>query len=261
MKIEIVKYRNGNTSPYYAIMQSILIFILLLPLTVISQNNKSIWESAARPGTEKWNKLITEKDRINALQIPDFELEKLSAEEATISILNFPLFGYYSAFNTPQEGINIMFSKFNIFRRLCAKDSVGYLLISRYDDAGMGGWKKNENQLDGDFWTLKLNYIEYLIAQSEVLNNLDKEMRKHVVKAAKEKLNEKFNHSSFNSMSGISSTLFLIGRILDSDKKLPERLKENKNIQIFIESGTFLNIDNMDLVNDILNAADLYITE
>ena len=77
----------------------ILLTMLFSPILLFGQ----IWSYPVRPGTEVWNNLKTEKERIEAMQIPVDILNKMSTDDIIYACINFPLFGYYSAFNSPQE--------------------------------------------------------------------------------------------------------------------------------------------------------------
>jgi len=180
----------------------------------------------------------------------------MSSEDLVLTCVNFPLFGYFTAFNTPQEGFNIMFSKFNIFSKICEKDSISRHLIKIYEDAGMNGWRNMGNQLHNKYWTLKLNYLEYLIGQKEIVLNLDKKGKIQLIKLAKLKYNQKRASESFNSLSGLSSSLFLISRILNSDKKLTKSSSDLKLLQHFLDTGQLVNTESIDI---ILYSSELYL--
>lgn len=237
-------------------MKLLTILIILIPLFCFSQIEERQWDFPVKPGYKEWNALRTEKDRISAMQVPTELLNRMTSEDLILTCVNFPLFGYFTAFNTPQEGFNIMFSRFNIFSKICEKDSVGKHLIKVYEDAGMNGWRSMGNKLHNKYWTLKLNYLEYLIGQNEIVLNLDKKEKIQLMKLAKLKYNQKRANESFNSLSGISSSLLLISRILNSDKMLTKSSGELKLLQHFLDTG---QLDNTEIIDKILNSSELYL--
>ena len=101
----------------------LLLLIFVLPNFLYGQEANS-WDFPIRPGSAEWKKYKEESHRIEAMQIPEEIINKMDAKEFAHTIVNFPLFGYYSAFNTPQEGFNIMFSRFNIFKKLCERNNI-----------------------------------------------------------------------------------------------------------------------------------------
>jgi hypothetical protein len=234
-----------------------LIIILFSTISIGTMAQKEIvWDYPVKPGTDDWNNLRTEKDRIKALQIPDSVLARMHTKEFAKTLINFPLFGYYTAFNTPQEGFDIMSMHFNIFQFLCKKDSVGEFLISIYKNAEIHGWKYETSKLDDDFWTLKLGYIEHLLAQKEVIQDLNLSNRKTLISEARDKLHEKLKSESFNSLSGTESSLLIISRILESENELQNTPLYDDTFQRFLQTGQLL--DNV-YVNEVLKTTDLFL--
>jgi len=191
------------------------------------------------------------------MQLPEKELDEMSAEDLVLTCVNFPLFGYFTAFNTPQEGFNIMFTRFNIFKKICEKDSTGHYLIKIYKNAGLNGWKQRIYKLEEKYWTLKLSYLEFLISQNEVISRLDKHEKIELLLIAKTNFNQKIVHESFNSFAGISSTLLLIAKILNSEKALDDlELESKKSIQYFFETGL---LNSPEIIDKILISTELYL--
>jgi len=237
-----------------------IIVYIFLPGICLCANaqEETKWDYPIKPGTEEWNNLTTEKARISALQIPENIITKMSTENLIDACINFPLFGYYSAFSTPQEGFNIMFSRFNIFNKICKKDSIGQYLVKIYEDAEMNGWRQMAYKFDNKYWTLKLTYLEYLIAQKEVISKLNQKDKVKLLKIAKTKFAQKGAHQSFNSIPGISPTLLLICRILYSDKVLDDSILSNENFKRFLETGLLTDTE---IIDEILNSAEIYLNE
>jgi hypothetical protein len=240
------------------ILRLTLLLVLFVPMFAFSQAEDVKWDYPVKPGTKEWNELKTEKERINAVQIPDDVLDSMTTEDMVDACINFPLFGYYSAFNTPQEGFNIMLARFNIFNKVCEMDHVGNYLTKIYEDAGMSGWKKMGDKLDSEYWTLRLSYLEYFIAQKEVIYNLNPGEKIKLLKIAKTKLDQKRAHESFNSIPGIGSSLLLMSRILDSENALQGSLSEKENIRYFFETGL---LNDPEVANEILRLTELYVNQ
>lgn len=231
----------------------ILLLFIMMPIILSAQEEVS-WDFSVTPGTNEWNSLKTEKQRINVMQIPEVVLNKMSSKALIDACINFPLFGYYSAFNTPQEGFNIMFSRFNIFNKICEKDSIGHYLIKIYKDAGMDGWETMSNKFNNEFWTLKLEYVEYLIAQKEVISKLSHQEKVDLLNIAKAKLIQKKSHKSFNSIPGISPSLLIMSSILNFDNTSSSFI-EQKNVQHLLKTGL---LSDTETINIILNLTELY---
>jgi len=238
-------------------MKKIIPLLLIIMPLISSAQEEVTWDFPVKPGTNEWNNIKTEKQRISVMQIPEDVLNRMSSKVLIDACVNFPLFGYYSAFNTPQEGFNIMFSRFNIFNKLCEKDSIGQYLIEIYKDAGMDGWETMDNKFNSEFWTLKLEYIEYLIAQKEVISRLSHREKVELLNIAKTKLIQKRARQSFNSIPGISPSLLIMSNILDFDKA-SSPFTEQKNVQHFLKTGL---LNDTEIINVILKLTELYINQ
>jgi len=231
-------------------MKRYIVFaILLFSLNSFAQQLDAGWDFTVKPGTEKWSNLVTEQERIDAVQVPEDVLNNMTAEELAVTCMQFPSFGYYSAFNTPIEGMNVMFSRFNIFQYIPKKENIGKTLINLYEDADMEGWKKYAKLLDNDFWTLKMRYIEYLIAQKFVLTHLNDLELKELISIASKKIEMKMASDSFNSLSGLSSSYYLIANILD----MKGILRKSDATRNFLNTGFITDTQIIDDINDSFN--------
>ena len=80
-------------------------------LSVLSQ--AQVYNFPVRPGTETWSNLVTEEDRFSAMQIPEDQLVSMSTQDLVITCMNYPAWLYFTAFNNPQDGIDINIHNFN----------------------------------------------------------------------------------------------------------------------------------------------------
>ena len=99
-------------------------------ISVLSQ--AQVYEFPIRPGTTEWDKLRTEKDRFSAMLIPDDQLKHMSTIDLLITCMNYPAYGYFTAFNDPQEGIDINIRNFNGLQELMRRTDAPNELLSIY---------------------------------------------------------------------------------------------------------------------------------
>ena len=92
----------------------VLILIMQICLLTCIANAQVTWDYPVKPGMEECNRLETEQERIDVLQVPKDVLESLSPEEVVRLCISFPSFGHFSVFSTPQNGFSIMLSRYNI---------------------------------------------------------------------------------------------------------------------------------------------------
>jgi|GEM_PF-1378855 len=214
------------------------------------------WDYRVKPGTEEWGLLKNEEERIAAVQIPEDVLIRSSAEEIVDLLVDFPLFGYFTAFNTPQEGFLIMLSRFNIFQHLLSRKDIGKDLIAVYKDAGMSGFEKM--LYSNEFWTIKLKYLELILSQDEIIESLTEEEKLELIIEARNKLEKKGQHESFRSLPSFQSSTLIMAQILKIGKYDDFETYSNKQeMDKFIETG--LIEDAMLLINDVVRLTDNFI--
>ena len=215
-----------------------------------------MWDYPLKPGTEAWYQLPTETERIAAVQVPEHIIKELSSEGVVELCIEFPRFGHYTAFDTPQIGFSIMLNNYNILRELIGRKDAGKSLIAIYKDAGMQGF--NKLPYSNDFWTMKLDYIELLLSQKEIIKSLTSEEKLELITEARKKYDEKFFNEDFSSLPGLFPTVRIIASILN-DINFPEFsiYQENINVTMLIETG--LSYDELPPIDEILSIADKYI--
>jgi len=222
-------------------------------LSTRSNGVTAVWDYPLKPGMEKWSLLKTEWERIFAVQVPEDILGQLSAEDAVYLCITFPRFGYFGAFNTPQEGFSIMLSEFNIFRHLLSRNDVGRELIKAYKDAGMAGFKTLP--YSNEFWPIKLYYLELILSQREILQSLTLEEKRELLFEARRKCSEKVVTEGFASLLGVLFSVRIMASILDMEAH-PEFLASSNRdattqlIQTGRVSGTVPPIDEIIKITD-----------
>jgi hypothetical protein len=240
----------------------ILIYMILSLVTYalhaqVVTDKKTVWDYPVKPGMEEWNRLKTEKERIAAVQIPEEILVKLSAEEVAGLCISFPLFGDYTAFNTPQEGFYVMLSRFNIFRHLLSQKEAGKGLIAMYKDAGMSGFGKLS--CPNDFWTIKLDYLELVLSQKEIIQSLTLTERIELIAEARKKFSEQIGNESLSSLPGLQSTARIMAVILNKEKY--RELKSFSNRQKLEKLEKTGIVDDAALLNEVVEMTDNFIKD
>ncbi|NBH88227.1 hypothetical protein D3Z41_05295 [Parabacteroides distasonis] len=64
--------------------------------------------------------------------IPDDQLKHMSTIDLLITCMNYPAYGYFTAFNDPQEGIDINIRNFNGLQELMRRTDAPNELLSIY---------------------------------------------------------------------------------------------------------------------------------
>jgi len=261
-----------NTIVTFKMFVLLLAIVLYSSCTEIDKNEATVsddvristrgsgitWDYPVKPGMESWNSLQTEDDRITALQVPESILATLSSDEVVGLCIELPAFFLFTAWNTPQDGFDVMSSRYNILRHILLRNDLGGNLIAAYKDADLFGFRTLP--YSNEFWSIKLLYFELLLSQKEILQSMTPEEKLELILEARSKFIEKTSNESFSSLPGLLFSLKIMATILDVEK-YPEFLvspQKEKIIQ-FINTGWWF--EDIPPIDEIYRIADYYINE
>lgn len=193
----------------------LIICCCLFSIIATAQVIDNPFDFPVRPGTKEWSNLKTEKNRFDAMQIPDDILIRMSTSALVVSCLNLPAFGYIGAYENMETGYVILTKNFNGLRELAKRNDAEKYLIDIYQVAGEKGFNDQKANLDEKFWPIKFSWLELLLAQNNFIESLDVEGKKNLLMLAQEKSKMK-QLSKEHSTDGLIATTFLMGRILHS---------------------------------------------
>ena len=197
--------------------QKLVAFAILLLVCnyAIAQDKVASWDFPIKPGTEKWKQLETETERLNVLQIPDNILEVIETEELVISCLNYPASIHYTAYDNQFVGFQKVVANFNGLQELLSRNDAGRYLVEHYNNAGADGFITKDDRLDGRYWTVKFTYLELMVSQKEIIQNLEAEERMILLETTLNKLDIKtHNNDVFSKYDDMNSAL-IVARILE----------------------------------------------
>jgi hypothetical protein len=123
----------------------------------MAQNKTSrVYDFPTNPSTEEWKELKKEKERIEALQIPDNLLKSMTTDDLIITCINYPAFGHFTAYNTGKEGISRVISKFNGLKELLARQDAPSKMLALFS---AGFIDKPFKDVNPDFWPIRAIYL------------------------------------------------------------------------------------------------------
>ncbi|MEI6050608.1 MAG: hypothetical protein WCS03_17055 [Bacteroidota bacterium] len=193
----------------------LLIYSLLISVLGSAQQINKPFSFPIKPGTKEWSTLKTEKERFNAMQIPEDTLKRMTTSALVISCLNYPAFGFITAYDNYQGGLVYLATKFNGLDELAKRNDVEKCLIPIYKLTGLKGIENSSMSIDNKFWTIKFSWIEMLMAQNIFIESLSSEGKKELITLALEKYNLKRSNSDY-SMYSLVTTTFLAARAIHS---------------------------------------------
>lgn len=203
----------------------------------IAQNKVTSWDFPIKPGTEKWSQLETETERLNVLQIPDNILKVIDTKELVISCLNYPASIHYTAYDNQFTGFQKVVANFNGLQELITRNDAGRYLIEHYNNAAVDGFIAKDDRLDERYWTVKFTYLELLISQKEIIQNLEAEDRMLLLEITLKKLDLKTqNRDVFSKYDDMNSALIVAG------------ILECNNVDAILSNRVYMNfISNKEL--------------
>ena len=164
---------------------------------------------------DEWKDLQTYEEMLEACTIPDDILQQMTTEQLLDLFLNSPLLCNIYAFDTIQEGLVEMYKTDNGLQALFDRQDLSSVLLNRYQACTVGHEK--ESAVEGFYDTSEVIILEALLAQNEVVSQLDKNERKELLEEVKDKMTEKNNDELYN---GEESTFYDVVLANDLDEEL-----------------------------------------
>jgi hypothetical protein len=226
-----------------------LAFTFMVNVHLFSQENERY---KIRPGKSEWNSLTTEEERFAALQISEERLKSIDTKELVKLCLDYPANCYITAFNDVQIAMSILFTKFNGFKELDLRDDAGKELIQIYKNMNTKGYNIKNFDCDEQYWTIKFNYVEILLAQDWILNKLTESQIKQLLKISMDKVKMKSEDASFSSLYGLQSSAFVMARTMKKtdNENFKEKASQSQSLSKLCKSGELDDVNTILLIQD-----------
>jgi len=165
--------------------------------------------------SEEW-KQRTPEDVKAFYQIPEDVLKKLSTKVLIQAYLDYPLLGLIGAYNSPQDGFNVVRKQFNGIDELYKREDIEIEAIKFFQNMDPGAYDVNWESLEIGKFAHRIYFIELLFAQEDFLSKLQMKNVKLFLSDALKKLELKRKHSDVYSNYQIAGTACLIARVINS---------------------------------------------
>lgn len=200
-------------------MRPLIILILwIMPLYAFNQNEKAEWNFPVKPGTEEWKNLTTYEEKLNAYNIPEEILGKMSTAELVKTCLNYPELRLIMTRNSLQQGYDYLKSIFNGFSELENRSDAGKELLKEYKKLSPANIKNFTTPVDRGRYAFQFTYIEILLAQQPIIAHLDKTDKKELLRACISNYEMVREMPKSYGTFGLTSPAMVLGRILKVDK-------------------------------------------
>jgi len=206
---------------------SFLLFLLLIFFTISAQEKNS-WDYPVKPGSEKWRTYKTGQEMVEACQIPDDVLNKLSTQELVKIILDYPLLFDYMASNDERKGISFMIENFNGLKELSKRKDGTSELIRIYSEYPILSGKIPFDIAKKTDYPYKIQFLEILIADDVFMAQLNNNEIIGLGKIVINKYGGKLDSPEIYSLYNIKKTL-LLGAV-SAHRQTKTRSMEQQNI-------------------------------
>jgi len=235
---------------FQKVVYAIIVMVFLFAAGLVAQP----YDYPIKPGMPEWKAMTSTEQRVQACQIPDSILSKMSTSDLLETCLRFPFNLNLVAFNQIQDGFNAIKKESNGWRELLQRKDLGSVVINKYST--MNPDSMISEQYPGhDFLVM-----ETLLKQNEVINTLPKDDRIKLLKESYKKYTGKIQYPEKYAFFGVINNIALMGKILTIENYEPfvQSIMNKKGLKNKIELGSQCTKDES---NEILKHVEKFIKE
>ena len=239
----------------------IFIFVAITALSCNSTNgpnniNNIIdepYDFPLRPGMPEWANLKTGVEKLNALQIPEDILNRMTTRSLVETCLDYPMFMDIMANNFPlTEGIKFAIANFNGFTELLKRpDAYTYLSEKFLSFDPLAVNNEEWSLIEKGGYTFRPIKIELLLAQDAILESINYERKIILLNESLVKYEKMLTLTEYYSVFNYESLFLFIAKTLlkSGNPNVSSMIVNNNEISILLESGRLTG----DVVNDIIS--------
>jgi hypothetical protein len=235
--------------------------------TVVYVVSDDVYDYPIKPGSPEWKELGSYQARVEACQIPDSTLEKISTEGLIETCLNYPHFFNFIAFDSYQGGVYSIIRRFNGLQELLKREDAGIKLLERYKKMDP---EYNTSSVGKTKFTFVNEFIfaELLLAQDVILSNLKENGRYALLKECIKKAQDKNLYINIHGPYTRQFISLIMARILLKEKFKPfvQRVSNNKGLELFIKNANFETVHDFkyskqEIISEIFFYTEQFISE
>lgn len=204
----------------------------------------NVYKSVINPydTPEEWDLLEDAEEMREVSQLPETARNATTAE-LVLYCMNYNLFDDMFVYESMLEGFDVVKQDYDGLRLLAAREDAGTVLVNLYK-----AYKLNDqSQLDRSA-CLRLDYLETMLAQPEILAKLTDEQCRELAAECCNKATQIMN--ARNDEYGITQTLYLgVKSLMRADSEFARIVNGSDGARTFAETGVLVpsKISNADL--------------
>jgi len=228
----------------------IFLFVVILGsvcMRLNAQESGISWDYPIKPGSKEWNE---REDRQNfmaglrIMNIPSDTLELIKTEQLVKTCLNYPFWSLVFSRNSLQEGYDFIRNNFNGFRELENRSNAAQYILQEYKKMDPTDFKPGSSLAQKGEYMARFTFIELLLAQHEIIGNVNEDIKKQVIEESLKKFREKLKIRSYG-IEGLVTTTYVMARFannLNDSQNLFNEIPENEE---FLNNCIEINVKPM----------------
>lgn len=226
----------------------IICVVLIFFARYMPLNAQDRYEYPVTPAMSEWATLSVEEKR-NMLQIPEKILHNMPTDVLIQAYTDFPLNSLVFAYNTKQDGFRRVHNEFNGLRELLQREDITASLIEYYKKMTVDGYDVNWQPVEIGKFTFQFTYIELLLSQPEIINQLNQPETNFLIQELITKFERKIDHIDEYSIVGLESSAYAISHILNrNDAISSSNAATDEAVQSFLMTGQLTQGDMLDFI-------------
>ncbi len=186
----------------------IMVLFLLIPLKSFASELKTEERSGAeyfriKPGSNEWKSFKNPLELVDALNLPEETLSKISTKELLDISLSYPLLKRFGNFNNIETGFKNILEEFNGFQELLKRDDCATVISDYYLKYDKAVDKYEE-----------LSYIELLLSQLQIIQNVKYEIILEILKESYKVYDLKVKDKQYSSYRKVTNSILMIRSLM-----------------------------------------------
>lgn len=237
-------------TPLGPVLSVTLLAVVLLSLTGCSSQSfrpaLDAYVFPTKPGTPAWEALASREEMLQAVQVPDATLERMSTAGLVETVLRYPLLTDLVVYSEPQAGLEAVRTDFNGLAALMRRPDAGTALLARYRQIDPAAAEQATLEEVGQY-DVQLTTLELVLAQPAIIERLTTSERRTALAEAQRKLQSKQEHEDIYGQSGQERTALYMARLMQQidSSGFQALLQADPALQAFVRSGMAVSGDTL----------------
>ncbi len=211
MKGVMIYMKKVNMISFLRVAVLALVLSNMSPVTVVAATavmDNMPYDFPVTPDDDGWKEFTTKQEMLDVCQIPQNKLENMTTEALLETVLNYPLIGTYTAFNSIEDACAVMSDDFNGFDELFSRSDISEILMEKYSGVQVVTAKEVEIVPTEEFFLPST--IEYLFACDEIKNGeYSDKQAEEVYDLLDEKMKERESAGIYSTASEVYANYML----------------------------------------------------